>query len=109
VRHQWQELHRDDVAVARRGARDRADRPPELGSALSPRDRVEYVARRLERLNVTFSSAISDELETRVTEARGEGIAPDDLVDHVRDGLPYRVVSRIALEAVRAEVEGSEG
>ena len=72
-------------------------------------DRVAGVVRGLERLNVTFSSAISDELEMRVTEARGQGIAPDDLVDHVRDGLPYRVVSRIALEAVRAEVERSDG
>jgi len=67
------------------------------------------VVRGLERLNVTFSSAISDELEMRVIEARGRGIPPDDLVDHVRDGLPHRVVSRIALEAVRAEVERSDG
>ena len=72
-------------------------------------DRVAGVVRDLERLNVTFSSAISDELEMRVTEARGQGIAPDDLVGHVRDGLPYRVVSRIALETVRAEVERSDG
>ena len=63
------------------------------------------MVRDLNRLNVTFSSAISDELEMRVTEARAQGIRPDDLVDHVRDGLPYRVVSRIALEVVRAEVE----
>ena len=75
----------------------------------SRNDRVAGVVRDLERLNVTFSSAISDELEMRVTEARGQSIAPDDLVDHVRDGLPYRVVSRIALEAVRAEVERSDG
>ena len=61
----------------------------------------------MERLNVTFSSAISNELELRVTQARTQGIPPDDVVDHVRDGLPYRVVSRIALEAVRAEVERS--
>jgi len=67
------------------------------------------VVRDLDRLNVTFSSAISDELEIRVTEARGRGIPPDDLVDHARDGLPHRVVSRIALEAVRAEVERSDG
>ncbi|HYB26368.1 MAG TPA: hypothetical protein VEF89_07135 [Solirubrobacteraceae bacterium] len=45
----------------------------------------------------------------RVTEAREQGILPDDLVDHVRDGLPYRVVSRIALEAVRAEIARSIG
>lgn len=67
------------------------------------------MVRRLERLNVTFSSAISDELQIRVTEARRQGIPPDDLVDHVRDGLPYRTVARIALEAVRAEVERSDG
>jgi hypothetical protein len=67
------------------------------------------VVRGLERLNVTFSSAISDELEMRVTEARRRGIPPDDLVDHVRDCLPHRVVSRIALEAVRAEAERSDG
>jgi len=63
----------------------------------------------MERLNVTFSSAISNELEMHVTEARRRGIPLGDLVDHVRDGLPYRVVSRIALEAVRAEVERSDG
>jgi hypothetical protein len=67
------------------------------------------MVRHLERLDVTFSSAVSDELENRVAEARGQGIARDDLADHVRDGLPCRVVSRIALEAVRAEVERSGG
>jgi len=67
------------------------------------------VVRHTQPLNVTFSSAISDELEMRVTEAREQGILPDDLVDHVRDGLPYRVVSRIALEAVRAEIARSIG
>lgn len=65
--------------------------------------------RRVRRLTVTFSSAISDELEVRVNEARGQGIPDDKLVDHVRDGLPYRVVARIALEAVRAQLERSNG
>lgn len=66
------------------------------------------MVQRLERLNVTFSSALSDELEMRVADAREQGIPVDKLAEHARDSLPHRVVARIALEAVRAEVTRSD-